>query len=110
MSPDLPLTVQSDRTILAEVHTEGFAEARNFLPLFAELEKSPATPMVVLGTAHPAKFPDAVEHATGVRPPLPEHLSDLYQRTERMTRLPNDQKEIEDFIRHQARAARGAVS
>jgi DNA excision repair protein ERCC-3 len=41
MSPDLPLTVQSDRTILAEVHTEGFAEARNFLPLFAELEKSP---------------------------------------------------------------------
>ena len=82
----------------------GVAAARS------ELEKSPATPMVVLGTAHPAKFPDAVEHATGVRPHLPEHLGDLYQRTERMTRLPNDQKEIEDFIRHQARAARGAVS
>lgn len=35
------LTVQGDRTILAEVHAEGFAEARDFLPLFAELEKSP---------------------------------------------------------------------
>ena len=33
--------------------------------------------MVVLATAHPAKFPDAVEHAIGIRPPLPEHLSDL---------------------------------
>lgn len=41
MSPDLPLTVQGDKTILAEVHTEGFSEARDFLPLFAELEKSP---------------------------------------------------------------------
>ena len=90
---------------LLDPHTAiGVAAARS------ELEKSPATPMVVLGTAHPAKFPDAVEHATGVRPPLPEHLGDLYQRTERMTRLPNDHKEIEDFIRHQARAARGAVS
>ncbi len=41
MSPDLPLTVQGDRTILAEVHAAGYAEARDFLPLFAELEKSP---------------------------------------------------------------------
>jgi DNA excision repair protein ERCC-3 len=36
-----PLTVQGDRTILAEVHSPGFAEARDMLPLFAELEKSP---------------------------------------------------------------------
>ena len=36
-----PLTVQGDRSILVEVHAEGFAEARDFLALFAELEKSP---------------------------------------------------------------------
>ena len=39
-------------------------------------------PMVVLGTAHPAKFPDAVEQATGVRPPLPEFLADLELRSQ----------------------------
>jgi len=70
-----------------------------------ELAKDKATPMVVLGTAHPAKFPDAVEHATGVRPQLPPHLSDLLERTERFTPLANDQVKIEDFIRAHARAA-----
>jgi threonine synthase len=58
----------------------------------------PATPMVSLGTAHPAKFVDAVKRATGVHPPLPAHLSDLMQRDEHFTVLPNDQKTIEEFI------------
>ena len=70
-----------------------------------ELNKDKATPMVVLGTAHPAKFPDAVEHATGIRPQLPPHLSDLLERKERFTHLPNDQTKIENFIRAQARAS-----
>ena len=48
--------------------------------------RDPAVPMVVLATAHPAKFPDAVEQATGVRPPLPAHLADLFDRPERTTR------------------------
>ena len=47
-------------------------------------------PMVVLGTAHPAKFPDAVVEATGVRPGLPPHLADLFERPERYETLPND--------------------
>lgn len=47
-------------------------------------------PMVVLSTAHPAKFPEAVERATGVRPPLPDHLADLLDRPERCDTLPND--------------------
>ncbi len=64
-----------------------------------------ATPMLVLGTAHPAKFPDAVEEASGVRPALPAHLADLLQRGETMTVLPNDQREIETFIRSRSRAA-----
>jgi len=47
-------------------------------------------PVVCLATAHPAKFPDAVEAATGVRPPLPSHLADLLDRPERFVELPND--------------------
>jgi threonine synthase len=39
-----------------------------------------AIPVVVAATAHPAKFPDAVERATGLRPPLPARLADLYDR------------------------------
>lgn len=73
----------------------------------AELKRDPATPMVVLGTAHPAKFPDAVKAATGIMPALPAHLADLHGRQERFTNLPNNQKSVEDFIRSQARAARG---
>jgi threonine synthase len=54
--------------------------------------------VVTLATAHPAKFPDAVEQATGVRPPLPSHLADLYERAERVTDLPNDLANVEDFV------------
>ena len=59
--------------------------------------------MVVLATAHPAKFPDAVEAAIGVRPPLPEHLRDLFEREERMVRLPNDAEVVKAYVRHAAR-------
>jgi threonine synthase len=55
--------------------------------------------MVVLATAHPAKFPDAVERATGVRPPLPAALADLFERPERLEVMPNDLRAIQDFIR-----------
>ena len=58
-----------------------------------------ATPMITLATAHPAKFPDAVEAAMGVRPPLPERMADLYTRPERLTRVPNDLGALQDLIR-----------
>jgi threonine synthase len=58
----------------------------------------PAVPMVVLATAHPAKFPDAVEAACGVRPPLPTRLADLFERPERVTRVPNDLAAIEAVV------------
>ena len=48
------------------------------------------TPMITLATAHPAKFPDAVEAATRIRPPLPARMADLFDRPERLTRVPND--------------------
>ena len=55
-------------------------------------------PMITLATAHPAKFPDAVERATGERPQLPEHLADLFDRPERTTDLPNDLAAVEAFV------------
>ena len=58
-----------------------------------------ATPMITLATAHPAKFPDAVERATGLRPGLPPRMADLFDRSERVTRVPNDLGALETLIR-----------
>lgn len=58
------------------------------------------SPIVALACAHPAKFPDAVEKATGLRPPLPPHLADLLGREERVSALPNDLKTVQDFIKN----------
>ncbi|WP_298429336.1 threonine synthase [Rhodoblastus sp.] len=68
------------------------------------LARDPATPMVALGTAHPAKFPDAVRAATGVSAPLPAHLADLFEREERFSVVPNDEQAVVGFIRARARA------
>ena len=56
-------------------------------------------PMVALATAHPAKFPDAVEKATGIRPPLPKRMADLYDRPERVAEVENDLAAIQGLIR-----------
>jgi threonine synthase len=69
------------------------------------LAASPGTPIVALATAHPAKFPDAVEAATGVRPALPESLADLMERKEAIVVLPNDARAVADYLRQTARAA-----
>ena len=79
--------------ILVDPHTAvGIAAARR-------LRGDPAVPLVVLSTAHPAKFPDAVARATGVSPPLPPALADLMDRPERCTVLPNNLHAVEDFVR-----------
>ncbi len=57
--------------------------------------------IVLLATAHPAKFPDAVEKAIGQRPDLPEHLSDLFAREERMENLPDDLGVVQEFVKSQ---------
>jgi threonine synthase len=56
------------------------------------------SPMVVLATAHPAKFPDAVFKATGVNPPLPQKLKGLLERTESFTLLPNSAEAVKSLI------------
>jgi threonine synthase len=62
----------------------------------------PQIPLVALATAHPAKFPDAIHRATGIRPELPERLADLYARPERCAVLPNDlpavQRHIQELV------------
>jgi threonine synthase len=59
--------------------------------------------MVAMATAHPAKFPDAMERATGIRPPLPPRLAGLYDKDEHFTRLPADLAAIEAQVRALAR-------
>ncbi len=65
----------------------------------AEAQPASATPMITLATAHPAKFPDAVEAATGERPGLPPRMADLYERSERVTPVANDLDVLEDLIK-----------
>jgi threonine synthase len=60
---------------------------------------TPDVPVVTLATAHPAKFPDAVQRATGVRPELPPHLADLLAREERIQTLPNDLAAVQKLVR-----------
>ena len=58
----------------------------------------PGVPMITLATAHPAKFPDAVEAAIGIRPELPPHMADLFGRPERTTQVENDADQLKSLI------------
>jgi threonine synthase len=72
----------------------------------AKAHADTSTPMIVLATAHPAKFPAAVENASGVAPKLPAWLDGMMQREEKFTVLPSELKMVEDHISRRARAAR----
>jgi threonine synthase len=63
--------------------------------------RKPDVPMITLATAHPAKFPAAVEAATGVHPPLPQRMAGLYDKPERVVRIGNDLGALESFVRGQ---------
>ena len=69
----------------------------------ARAHRIPGVPMVTTATAHAAKFPDAVERATGHRPGLPPHLADLWDRPERTQVLPNDLAAVQRFVESVAR-------
>jgi threonine synthase len=89
----------ADSGVLIDPHTAVAVWAAR-----AELAKDHGgAPMVALACAHPAKFPDAVERATGIRPPLPPGLADLFERRERITVLPKDQAVVTRYIRAHAR-------
>ncbi|MEA2989886.1 MAG: threonine synthase, partial [Alphaproteobacteria bacterium] len=99
-------TAATIRTVLRE--TGHFIDPHTAVAIaVAEKEsRDSSVPMVVLGTAHAAKFPDAVEAACGLRPPLPDWLADLHERPERFTPLPVDQAAVEHHIISSSRAAR----
>jgi threonine synthase len=67
-------------------------------------------PNIVLSTAHPAKFPDAVEAACGMRPQLPAWLDGLMTKSEHMKVMKNDQAEVERFVLSVSRAAKQGVA
>ena len=93
-------TLRREASYLADPHTAvAFAVAE-------KETRDPSIPMIVLSTAHPAKFPAAVEAACGVKPALPDWLADLGTRKERVTELPADQAAVERFILSVSRAAR----
>jgi threonine synthase len=96
-------------TIRAWMREAGYCADPHTAVALAVAEKETrdrSVPMVVLSTAHPAKFPDAVKAACGVTPALPEWLGDLATRKERVTVLPADQAQIEQFVLSASRAAR----
>lgn len=94
-------TVCREGDYLVDPHTAvGLAVAEK------ETNRDPSVPMVVLSTAHPAKFPDAVQAACGTRPKLPDWLADLPSRKERFTVVPAEQAAVEKFIVSASRAAR----
>ena len=74
----------------------------------ARQKASAETPMIVLSTAHPAKFPSAVEAACGVTPALPEWLAGMMDATERFTVLPSDVIMVKDHINRRTRAVTGS--
>jgi threonine synthase len=74
------------------------------------LAARPDIPMIVLGTAHPAKFPAAIERATSITPVPPPPLADLFSREERFDVLANDEVDLEAYIRERLRASNRAAS
>ena len=96
--------------MLIDPHTAvAVAAARAELARTERTDETGATPMIALASAHPAKFPDAVERATGIRPPLPPALAEIMQRRERITALPNDAGAVARFVRAHARRSQPSL-
>jgi threonine synthase len=96
----------SDDATLAEIRrtwaqAKYLADPHTAIALAAARAQTPiGLPVIVAATAHPAKFPDAIEAAVGFRPPLPPHLADLYDRAETFTAAPTDLHHVEALVRN----------
>ena len=101
-------SVTDDETlaVMRQVHEESgiVLDPHTAVGVAAARRRPDAMPRLVMATAHPAKFPDAVEQATGSRPALPDHLADLYDRDERYEVLPNDLGAVQRFVRSVGRS------
>ena len=98
------LAIDDDRTLatIAALHqiSGRLVDPHTAVALAAaeEIQAGASGPVVVLSTAHPAKFPDAVRRATGVEPPLPPRLKGLYEGVERVTVRGHDLDQVRAFI------------
>ena len=101
----LPETAETIRATLA---TSGYLlDPHTATAMHVAAANSDAqVPMIVLATAHPAKFPTAVEQASGVAPKLPAWLDGLMQRDESYVVLPSELKIVKDHISRHTRQAR----
>ncbi len=98
--------VKAESGYLLDPHSAcGVAAARKTLT-----SQTQHIPHIALATAHPAKFPDAIEAITGERPGLPPRLASLMSDPERITVLPNDLGAVQRFVEERARARRGAAA
>jgi threonine synthase len=97
--------VKADSGYLLDPHTACAVSAAERV-----LDAASEVPQVILATAHPAKFPDAMEQITGARPALPERLSSLLTDEERYPVIDADLNKIEAFIEDNARAIRQGQS
>jgi threonine synthase len=88
----------------ALTHTGELLDPHTAIGLAAARRDTGSAPMVTLATAHPAKFPAAVQAATGVHPDLPARLADLMSRPERYDIAPANLQAIEAYVAERARA------
>lgn len=95
------------KSIIADVHdrTGMVLDPHTAVGVGAARMLGSGEPTVALATAHPAKFPDAVQASMGERPALPDRLRDLFDREERYDVLPNDLAVIEQYVTDRARIA-----
>ena len=94
--------VYGETEYLLDPHTAIGVEAAR------QCRRDQSVPMVTMGTAHPAKFPEAVERSgVGVEAALPAHLSDLFDREEHFTVLENDLSGIQSFMARNWKLAEG---
>ncbi|GAB1581301.1 threonine synthase [Phyllobacterium phragmitis] len=101
---------ETDETIRSMLEADGYLlDPHSAIGVKVARDHAGEAPMVVLATAHPAKFPEAVAQASGISPALPAWLADLMERKENYTVLPNDLKIVEDHISRNSRAVREGV-
>lgn len=93
------------KAIIADVYdkTGMVLDPHTAVGVGAARQLSAGQPTIALATAHPAKFPDAVEAAIGKRPELPTRLGDLFEREERYDVLPNDLATVQRYVTERAR-------
>ena len=95
----------STKMIMADVYqaTGRVVDPHTAIGIGAARASGVEGPIVCMGTAHPAKFPTAVQEATGVVPPLPDHLADLAERPEQVSNIANDLDEFVGVLRSVSR-------